>query len=127
MASLPRLASLSPSCLDWKQEKLARALLELESGSRPHAASIADPTEVSLVAATPPTFERQASGRVPILASAASNQLAVRIASVGGRPAPSPRGARLLQPERHTPALSNCRHLCGPRVDICGNFIGDAG
>lgn len=32
-----------------------------------------------------------------------------------GRPAPPLRGARLLQPERHTPALKSCGHLRGPR------------
>ncbi|XP_037500119.1 uncharacterized protein LOC119374126 [Rhipicephalus sanguineus] len=82
MTPLPRSASLSPSFQDWKQEKLAKALLELEAGSRSHASSIADPTEPSLAAGTPPTFEREPILGVPIQASAASNQLAIRIASV---------------------------------------------
>ncbi|KAL3223542.1 hypothetical protein MRX96_027317 [Rhipicephalus microplus] len=82
MSTLPRRASVSPSCLDWKQEKLTRALLELESGSRPHASSIADPMEVALVSVTQPTFESETSGGLPFHALAASNQLAIRIASV---------------------------------------------
>ncbi|XP_070377422.1 uncharacterized protein [Dermacentor albipictus] len=80
--ALPSGVALSPSCQDWKQEKLAKALLELEAGSRSLTSPTASAEEASLARATASTFGSEGSGGGPSRASPASKQLAIRIASI---------------------------------------------
>ncbi|XP_049526755.1 uncharacterized protein LOC125946787 [Dermacentor silvarum] len=81
-SALAHGVGLSPSCQDWKQQKLAKALLNLEEGSRSLTSSTASPEEASSATATASTFPSESSGGRPSRASSASNQLAIRIASI---------------------------------------------